>query len=159
MSALSGTWPSSELDPVRRMRILVAAMPHAAFRERLLDAAFDDVWGIAGDLEHGTPLWEKNTAALTVLRREGERLEVEIRSPFGLRLRALGVLRPGWCVMQGRLFAVGMAASAEGQKTRFAHFEAVSLPASRLLRPLLRHRIHHEFETLERLAQRHGAHR
>ena len=122
----------------------------------MLDAPFDDVWRIAGDLEHGTPLWEKNTAALAILRREGERLEIEIRSPFGIRLRALGILRPGWCVMQGRFFAVGMAAVAEGERTRFAHFEALSLPVSRLLRPLLRHRIHHEFETLERLAQRTG---
>jgi hypothetical protein len=154
MSAMTGVWPSSELDPVRRMRILAAAIPQAAFRERVLDAAFDDLWRIAGDLEQGTPQWEKNTAALAIVRREGERLEVEIRSPFGIRLRALGVLRPGWCVMQGRFFAVGMAAAPEGERTRFAHFEAVTLPACGLLRPLLRHRIHHEFETLERLARR-----
>lgn len=142
------------LDPVRRMRILVAGVPHAAFRERVLDAPFEDVWGVASDLEEGTPQWEKNVAALTVLEREDDRLEVEIRSPFGVRLRARAELRPGWCVMQGRLFAVGMAAVAEGARTRFAHFEALRVPGTGLLRPLLRHRIHHEFETLERLAQR-----
>ena len=38
---------------------------------------------------------------------------------------------------------------------RFEHFEALRLPGTSVLRPLLRHRIHHEFETLERLAQRH----
>jgi hypothetical protein len=99
-------------------------------------------------------LWEKNVAGLTILREHDDRLEVEIRSPFGIRLRARAVLRPGWCLMQGRLFAVGMAAAPEGERTRFAHFEALSLPGARVLRPLLRHRIHHEFETLERLAQR-----
>ena len=153
MSVLSGVWPQSDLDPVRRMRILVAALPHAAFRERVLDAPFEAVWRVASDLEQGTPQWEKNVAALAVLQQEDDRLEVEIRSPFGIRLRARAVLRPGWCVMQGRLFAVGMAASPEGARTRFAPFEALRLPGSRILRPLLRHRIHHEFETLERLAQ------
>ncbi len=153
MSTTFDRWPSVELDPVRRMRILVAALPHAAYREGVLDAPFDDVWRIASDLERGTPLWEKNVAALHVVGRDGEQLEVEIRSPFGLRLRADAVLRHGWCIMQGRLFAVGMAAAPEGERTRFAHFEALRVPGARVLRPLLRHRIHHEFETLERLAR------
>ena len=155
MSVTTSDWPSSELDPVRRMRILVAAMPQAAFRERVLDAPFDDVWGVASDLEHGTPQWKKDVTGLTVLQHEGERLEVEIRSYVGIRLRLRAILRPGWCIMQGRLFTVGMAAAPEGQGTRFAHFEALRLPGTSVLRPLLRHRIHHEFETLEHLAQRH----
>jgi hypothetical protein len=153
MSVTSGTWPTSEIDPVRRMRILVAALPRAAFRERVLDAPFDAVWRVASDLEQATPLWEKNVAALAILQQEADRLEVRIRSPFGISLRARAVLRPGWCVMQGRLFAVGMAATPEGARTRFAHFEAIRLAGSSVLRPLLRHRIHHEFDTLERLAQ------
>ena len=153
MSTILDRWPSAELDPVRRMRVLVAALPRAAYRERVLDAPFEDVWRIASDLEHGTPLWEKNVAALGILARVDERLEVEIRSPFGVRLRAEAVLRHGWCVMQGRLFAVGMAATPEGERTRFAHFEALRLPGSSVLRPLLGHRIHHEFDTLERLAR------
>jgi hypothetical protein len=135
------------------MRIVVAAMPRAAFLERVIDAPFDDVRHIASDLEQTTPQWEKNVAALAVLQREGERLEVEIRSFFGFRLRAQGVLRPGWCVMQGPLFAVGMAAAPEGERTRFAHFEVLRIPGTGFLRPLLRHRVHHEFETVERLAQ------
>lgn len=154
MRLIAGDWPSAELDPVRRMRILVEAMPHAAFRERVLDAPFDDLWSVAADLEHGTALWEKNVASLSILSREADRLQVEIRSPFGFRLRADAVLRPGWCVMQGRVFAVGMAAAPEGDRTRFAHFEALRLPGSRVLAPLLRHRIHHEFEALEALARR-----
>jgi hypothetical protein len=154
MSTIVGRWPSVELDPVRRMRILVAALPRAAYRERVLDAPFEDVWRIASDLERGTPLWEKNVAALAVVSRHDERLEVEIRSPFGFRLRAQAVLRRGWCVMQGSLFSVGMAAVPEGERTRFAHFEALRLPGASVLRPLLRHRIHHEFQTLERLARR-----
>ena len=153
MSTITGVWPSADLNPVRRMRILVAGLPNAAFRERVLDAPFDDVWRVASDLEHGTPLWEKNVGGLAILQEQDDRLEVEIRSFFGLRLRARAVLRPGWCVMQGQLFAVGMAAAPEGERTRFAHFEALSLPGSGVLRPLLRHRIHHEFETLERLAR------
>jgi len=153
MSVQSGVWPVADLDPVRRMRILVAALPHAAFRERVLDAPFDDVWGVASDLERATPLWKKDVTGLTVLRRDGEHLDVVIRSYFRIGLRLRAVLRTGWCLMQGRLLVVGMAAAPEGERTRFAHFQAVSIPGSRVLRPLLRHRIHHEFETLERLAQ------
>lgn len=156
MSVLTGVWPSADLDPVRRMRVLVAAIPHAAFVERVLDAPFEDVWRVASDLEHGTPQWEKNVAALDILAQEDDRLEVAIRSPFGIRVRAQAVLRPGWCVMQGRLFAVGMAAVREGARTRFAHFEAVRLPGAGVLRPLLRHRILHEFDDLEGLARAGG---
>jgi len=105
------------------------------------------------DLEQGTPLWKTDVTGLTVLRQDDERLDVEIRSYFGIGLRLTAILRPGWCLMQGRLLVVGMAAAPEGERTRFAHFQAVSLPGSRLLRPFLRHRIHHELETLERLAR------
>jgi hypothetical protein len=153
MSESSSIWPTVELDPVRRMRILVSALPRAALREQVLDAPFESVWQVAGDLERGTPQWKKDVAALTILRREEDRLEVEIRSHFGLRLHLRTVLRPGWCVMQGQLFAVGMAATAEGQRTRFAHFQALRLPGARLLSPLLGHRMHHEIETLERLSR------
>jgi len=152
--SLMSEWPESDLDPVRRMRILVAALPRAAFRERVLDAPFDDVWRVASDLERGTPQWKKDVSALTILRQENESLEVEIRSYLGIRMRLRAVLRPGWCVMHGRLLSVGMAATPEGSQTRFAHFAALSLPGTGALRPVLRHRIHHELETLERLAQR-----
>jgi hypothetical protein len=154
MISMSGAWPQADLGPVRRMRILAAALPHAAFRERLLDAPFDHVWGVAGDLERGTPRWKKNVTGLAVLAQEAEHLEVEIRSYLGVRMRLRAVLQPGWCVMQGRLLVVGMAAAPAGEQTRFAHFEALSLPGSGVLSPLLRHRIHHELEALERLAQR-----
>ncbi len=153
MTTISGVWPSAELDPVRRMRILVAAIPHAAFRERVLDAPFEAVWRVAGDLERGTPQWKKDVGGLAIVQRNDDRLAVEIRSYLGIRLRLEAVLRPGWCIMEGRLLAVGMAAAPEGEGTRFAHFEALKLPGTGALRPLLRHRIHHEFETLERLAR------
>ena len=87
MSTITGVWPSADLDPLRRMRILAAAIPQAAFRERLLDAPFDDVWCVAGDLERGTPQWKKDVAALAILHREADRLEVQLRSYFGIRLR------------------------------------------------------------------------
>jgi len=154
MTSMSGRWPSAALDPVRRMRILVAAMPQAAFRERVLDVPCDAVWRLAGDLERGTPQWKKDVAALAILQRDDEHLQVELRSHFGIRLRLDAELRPGWCVMQGRLLAVGMAAVPEGERTRFAHFQVLRLPGSRLLRPFLRHQMHHEFETLERLVRK-----
>jgi hypothetical protein len=153
MSEPLRVWPSAELDPVRRMRILVAALPHAAFRERVLDAAFARVWGVASDLENATPRWKKDVTGLSILEREDDRLEVEIRSFFGIRLRARAELRRGWCIMQAPLLVVGMAASPEGTRTRFAHFQALNFAGSRALVPVLRHRIHHELQALEALAQ------
>ena len=43
------------------------------------------------------------------------------------------VLRPGWCVMQSSRAVGGMAAVAEGERTRFAFFGGLRVPGSRLL--------------------------
>jgi hypothetical protein len=154
MSEITGDWPTVELDPVRRMRILVAGLPHAAFREQVLDAPFADVWRVASDLEQATPQWKTAVTGLSILEQADERFVVLLRSYLGIRMRLDAILRPGWCVMEGRLLAVGMAAAPEGERTRFAHFQSLSIPGSWTLTPLLRHRIQHELDTLEQLAQR-----
>jgi hypothetical protein len=57
------------------------------------------------------------------------------------------VLRHGYCLMQSEDVSIGMAACAEGNKTRFAHFESLrgrSIPREKLIS---------ELQTLEKLAR------
>src|SRR4051794_26373395 len=49
------SWPTVDLDPVRRLRVLAAAIPGAAVAESVLDAPFDDVWSAATDFENAVP--------------------------------------------------------------------------------------------------------
>ena len=52
-------WPLAELDPVQRMRVLVAGLPHVALAERVIEAPFEAVWAIAGDLVNGVPRFDR----------------------------------------------------------------------------------------------------
>lgn len=119
--------------------------------ERTLDAPFDVVWGFVGDLERSVPSFDRSVASIEVLSRHGHRLEVRASSTWRagfLPLRFEVDLDPGWCwmVSRPRLHVVGMAAVADGPRTRYAHLEGTAVP-SRLLRPLVRatkvkHRVH-----------------
>ena len=141
-------YPSVSLDPVQRMRALAAALPHAAYDEVVFDAPFDRVWGLAGDLEHGAPRFERGVRAARILQREGDTLELETVASFGMRMRFDVVLRPGWCIMRSRLVQIGMAAATEPDgRTRFAHFEQGRV-AGRLLRPLYRANIANDFRRI-----------
>lgn len=150
------SWPRAELDPVARLRVLAAGLPHVALVERVYDAPLVDVWGIAGDLEHGVPRFEGGIRHIGVEPAGGsappDRLVVHARSAFGPRLRFEAELRPGWCLMRSPFSQIGMAARAEddGRRTRFAHFEGVPGPG-RLLKPILRLKIRRELERLGRL--------
>jgi hypothetical protein len=150
-----------ELDPIRRLRVLAAAIPGAAVAEGVLDAPFDAVWAAATDFEQ--------VGAIEVLIRDsrvrsrrpdagtgGERVEVEYRPrPFGPRDVTEVDLRPGWCWMQSPLAIAAMAAVPEGDRTRFAHLEAVRFPGRRLFGPLLAAKMSmvRELRRFERRAQ------
>jgi len=136
-------YPEVTLDPIRRVHVLARAIPGAAVVEGVLDAPFDTVWPAATDFErvHGIEVLIKG-ARIRSRRPDpatgGERLEVEFRPrPFGPRDVLEVDLRPGWCWMQSRLSAAAMAAVPEGERTRFAHLEAMRLPGARLFKPLL----------------------
>jgi hypothetical protein len=135
--------PPAALDPIRRLRVLAAAVPGAALAEGLLDAPFDAVWAAATDFEQvgGIEILIKESrirARRPDPETGGERLEFEYKPrPFGPRDVIDVDLRPGWCWMQSRLAVAAMAAVPEGERTRFAHLEAVRLPGSRLFRPLV----------------------
>jgi len=135
--------PPAELDPVRRLRVLAKAIPGAAVAEGVLDAPYEAVWETVRDLEHvggieilvGDP---RIRSRRPDPQTGGERLELEYTArPLGKR-EVLDVdLRPGWCFMQSQLGIAAMAAVPEGERTRFAHLEAVRFPGRRLFRPLL----------------------
>lgn len=153
--------PPAELDPIRRLRVLAAAIPGAAVAERVLDAPFDAVWETVADLEHVNGI-EIFVGSPHIRSRRpdpetgGERLELEYKvRPLGKR-EVLDVdLRPGWCFMQSQLGIAAMAAVAEGERTRFAHLEAVRLPGRRLFGPFLaaKMKLAGELRRFERKAQ------
>lgn len=131
------SWPVAELDPIRRLHILAAAVPGAIVTETVLDAPFERAWAVAADLEHELPRYLPDVRTFTIIRRDGEQLEARARGYAGLRARFDIVLRPGWCIMRSRFLLGGLAAVAEGDHTRFAFLGGVHVPAQRLVAPAL----------------------
>jgi hypothetical protein len=150
-------WPRVELDAVSRLRALSRALPHTILRERVIDAPFEDVWAIAGDMERGTPLMEFGIRAVDILERDDDRLRLRTHSNLGATLDLDAILRPGWCVMRSPSFDIGMAAIPveEGRRTLFAHYEGMR-GVGRLLRPLLWGKIGGDFRRLTRHARLRG---
>jgi hypothetical protein len=150
------SYPAVELDPIRRLNVLAAAIPGAGVVEQVLDAPFDAVWAAATDFEGSVPQIEIFIGKAVVVSHEGERLEARITPPLMRRPQPLHVvLRPGWCWMVSPVAVAGMAAVPEGQRTRFAHLEALTLPGGRFLAPLLvaKMRLARELGRIERLAR------
>jgi len=148
-------WPRVEIDAVSRLRALSAALPHTLLRERIIEASFEDVWAIAGDMEHGVPLMEVGIRSIEILQRDGERLRVRTHSSIGASVDLDAIVRPGWCVMRSPQMDIGMAAIpvAEGRETLFAHFEG-ERRFGRLLYPLLWGKIGADMRRLARYAGR-----
>ena len=120
-------WPSARLDEVARLRAIAAARPHLAYCERTIEAPFELVWSIFGDLECGVP-----ARSIRITDRDGERLKFEYNSPIlGGALRFDAIYRPGWCVMRSWAAEVGLAATpVAASRTRVAHFEGWPLLGS-----------------------------
>jgi hypothetical protein len=157
--------PPAELDPIRRLHVLATAIPGAAVTEDVLDAPFEAVWDTVRDFEHAGAIEILIKDPRIVARRPdpetgGERIQIEYRArPFGPREVTDVDLRPGWCLMQSSLAVAVMAAVPEGDRTRFAHLEAVRFPGRRLFRPLLAAKmaLARELRRFERSAQERAA--
>jgi hypothetical protein len=135
------------IDPVRRLCVIAAGVQDATLVEAVLDAPYAAVWKLASDLEEGVPQFEPFVVAVQLIERDGERLRIVVETPRGLHIPMAVVLRDGYCLMQSEDVSIGMAARAEGDKTRFAHFESLSghsLPREKLM---------NELQTLEKLAR------
>jgi hypothetical protein len=153
--------PAPALDPIRRLHALAAAIPGSATAEGVLDAPFEAVWETVRDLEHagGIEILVGNPRILS--RRAdpdtgGERIQLEYRARPIMKRELLEVdMRPGWCFMQSQLGIAAMAAVPEGDRTRFAHMEAVRIPGRRLFGPLLKAKMSlvGELRRFERQAQ------
>jgi hypothetical protein len=132
---------------------MAAAIPGAVLMERVFEAPFDEVWALAGDLEHGVPRWEPMVSSVRVLEQRGDRLRLRTRTPFRASLSVDAVLRRGWCWMQTipRFYVIGMAAEPEGSGTRFAQLEGSPLPGGRLLQPLVHLDVSYDLHCLGRL--------
>lgn len=138
------------IDPVRRLSVIAAAVRDATLVDTVLDAPYAAVWKLVSDLEGGVPQFEPSVVAVQIIERDGERLRVVVQTPRGLHIPMRVVLREGYCLMQSDDVSIGMAARAEGNKTRFAHFESLSghsIPREKLI---------NELQTLETLARATG---
>ncbi|NUR89083.1 MAG: hypothetical protein HOY71_33790, partial [Nonomuraea sp.] len=114
-------WPVADLDPVRRLRVLAAAVPGAVVAERIVPAPFERVWEVASDLEREFGTFEPDMRRLRIVADDGGgRLVAEARSRYGMRARFDVDLRPGWCWMQSRFLLVGLAATAVPEGTLVA---------------------------------------
>jgi hypothetical protein len=151
---------TEDLDPIRRLRVLAAALPGVSLVEDTIDAPFDAVWSIAGDLVEGVPRFEDRIARVEIGERRDEHLEITIQWRRGPATTWNVLLRSGWCWMQSARLGllVGMAAAPEpGGRTRFAHAEGTRTAFSRPLAPLLRRKMRKEIRTIERLARSDAA--
>ncbi len=152
------TWPDVVMSNVDRLRVLAAARPHLAVYERVIDAPFERVWAIAGDLE-GAPSFEVGLGRVRILERRpdsqrlDECLELEAAARFGPAGPTSAVLRPGFCLMWSWRMEIGLAAAPakDPGQTLFLHFEGIR-GTGPLLRPLFRLKVKHEVGVIARLA-------
>ncbi|MDX3226259.1 hypothetical protein [Streptomyces sp. ME19-01-6] len=152
-------WPASEIDDVRRLRVMAAAIPGARVSERLVSAGLTEVWAVMGDLEGEFGRFQPDMRRLRISRVEGERIEAVARSRYGMRARFDGVLRPGWCWLQSRFLIIGMAAAAERDGTRIALTGGVRVPGRAAIVPVgTRRELHRALNRLEgALRDRHDS--
>jgi hypothetical protein len=126
----------------------------------VIDAPYRTVWPWVTDLEHSTPSFDTQVDKVVIHRREVEgditRLRMTATShgvPLPFRVR----IEDGFCMMraQARLYLVVMAAVPEdgGERTRFLHMEAIPLPGTGPVRPLIQREVDSDFSNLQRLAE------
>lgn len=133
--SVNSSWPTAELDPVRRLKVVASASKHPVYAERRFELPLDQVWSVASDLQNELPLLISGLRSFTVARPlgGGDRLEGHAVSAIGHRERFDIVLRPGWCLMQSKVLSSGMAAAADGDGCRFAFYSSLRLPGGQVL--------------------------
>ncbi|MCX5210020.1 hypothetical protein OG689_12070 [Kitasatospora sp. NBC_00240] len=135
---MSHDMPVAELDPVRRLRVLARTLPGALHHgEIVLPVPLERVWAVASDLETQLPVLLSTVKSFTITDVVGERLRARAVGTLGQRADFEVVLRPGWCLMRSRFVVGAMAATPEGDGTRFGSLGGFRLPGARLLRPVL----------------------
>jgi hypothetical protein len=153
-------WPMATLDPIRRARVMAAAIP-GGFAETVLDVPYERAWRWLSDLERSVPAFDAQVGRLRITARGpdsdgvGEHISF-IATNHHLSLTFTARMEDGWCVMQSRfrLFVVVMAAVPEGAgRTRYAQLEAVPLPGGHLLAPRFTRDVRHDIKGIRRLLE------
>jgi hypothetical protein len=130
-------WPVAELDPVRHLHVMAAAVRGARVTERVLDAPMADVWTVLTDFEGGFATVQPDMRRVRVARRDGEQVSVAAVSRRGFRALLHGTIRPGWCWLQSRFLIIAMAATSEPDgRTRVALTGGVRLPRRAAIVPI-----------------------
>jgi len=161
---VGSAWPATELDPVRRLKVIAATARHPVVAERRLAAPLSEVWRVASDLEGELPGIVTGLRSFTPAARDGsaagddpaaERFSAVAVSAVRHRERFEVMLRPGYCLMQSRMLLGGMAAVEDGAGTRFAMLWAFRFPGGGTLQglPLFRSAARSE-AMLDRLERR-----
>jgi hypothetical protein len=130
-------WPISELDQVRRLRAMHAALPGTLLSETVVPEEFDRVWTELSDLEHDFLHYAPSITSIRITERDGERMRAQVRDRIGLRAPFDVALRTGWCLMQSRFVVFGMAAASTDEGTRVGYLLGLRLPGMRLYGRLL----------------------
>ncbi|MEU9208065.1 hypothetical protein AB0D27_08965 [Streptomyces sp. NPDC048415] len=137
---MSVDWPTTELDPVRRLRVMAAGLNAVMYADAYLDLPFTEVWAVASDLERELPHLVPTLRAFRSSPTSETRQSAWAYGPFGHRARFDVLLQPGWCLMQSRYVVGGMAAVPEGSGTRFAVLGGLRqswfAPLQKALRPV-----------------------
>lgn len=130
---MNQNWPVADLDAVRRLRVLAAAIPGTALAEIEVPASFEIAWTAAADLETSMPVMIRDFAHVRITRQVGSTLRMDARGRLGQRARFDVELRPGWCWMQSRLWVGGIAATPVATGTRLGFLGGLRLPGAGLL--------------------------
>ncbi len=130
-------WPTADLDPIRRLRVMAASTPGSVIAEAVIPEPVERVWAIAADLEAELPHLIRDFRSVRISAERGERLELRAHGYLGQRARFDVVLRPGWCWMQSRFLLGGMAATPHPDGTSFAFLAGIRLPGIGVAKPLI----------------------
>jgi hypothetical protein len=134
---MTDNWPTAELDPVRRLRVLAAGIPGAAVTERVFDRPLAQVWELMWGEGRAFAELQPDMRSITRLTVAGDHVSLHARSHYGMRAHLKGVARPGWCWLQSRFLLIGMAATEEPDgRTRVALTGGIRIPTRAALIPL-----------------------
>jgi hypothetical protein len=134
---MTDNWPTAELDPVRRLRVLAAGIPGAAVTERVFDTAPAQAWDLMWGDGRNFTVFQTDMHSIESMERDEERVRMLVRSRYGMRAQLEGTVRIGWCWLQSRFLLIGMAAAAEpGGGTRVALTGGVRVPGRAALIPI-----------------------
>jgi hypothetical protein len=151
---MTSPWPVAEVDSVRRLRILAAAVRGARVTERVVDAPVEDVWAVLADFDgDGFASVQPDMLRVRVVRRDGDRVSVHATSRRRFRALLHGRARPGWCWLQSRFLIIAMAAASEPDgRTRVALTGGVRVPGRAAIVPVgVRREGRRSLDRLERL--------